>query len=105
MFCGEAVLAAAERCRHCGERLVASEGYLGDPDDVLSSAWHTGVWALLLVPIVGSWIVVILTSILYYVWRKDYPNRARTINRSGWMAWFLGNVVWCLAFSVIGSRY
>jgi hypothetical protein len=64
-----------------------------DPDDVLSEGWKVGLYAAALVPC-GSWFVVLGSSILYYSWRKEFPNKAKAINRHGWIAWLLGLLIW-----------
>jgi len=65
------------------------------PRDKLEGLWIAIIWASLALPLLGSWIIVLLSSIMYYVWRKDYPKKARSINRHGWMAWLLGQLIWC----------
>lgn len=67
--------------------------YAADPDDQLNDGWKIGMYGAALIPY-GSWFVVLGSSILYYAWRKDYPNKAAAINRHGWLAWLLGLVLW-----------
>jgi len=61
-----------------------------DEDDQLQGYWKAIIWGSLLLPCVGGWIIVVLSSVMYYVWLRDYPNKARSINRHGWMAWVTG---------------
>ncbi len=65
-----------------------------DPEDVLSRGWKVGLYGAALVPYIGSWFVVLGSSILFYVWRKEHPNKANSVNRHGWLAWLMGLVVW-----------
>lgn len=64
-----------------------------DPDDVLPGGWKIGLYGAALIPY-GSWFVVLGSSVLYYAWRKDFPNKAKAINRHGWLAWLFGLVLW-----------
>ncbi len=61
--------------------------------DVLSDGWKIALYAAALIPY-GSWFVVIGSSVLYYAWRKEFPNKAAQINKHGWLAWLLGLVLW-----------
>jgi mannose/fructose/N-acetylgalactosamine-specific phosphotransferase system component IIC len=62
-------------------------------DDKLSEGWKIALYAAALIPY-GSWFVVLGSSILYYAWRKETPNKAAQINKHGWLAWLLGMVLW-----------
>jgi hypothetical protein len=62
-------------------------------NDVLSGGWKVGLYGASLIPF-GSWFVVFGSSILYYAWRKEFPNKAAQINKHGWLAWLLGLVLW-----------
>lgn len=112
-FCGETILTTAKKCRHCGEFIDPDdEGEASDPavargrrtrgrrhrwrqapDDKLEGHWYALVWCSLLIPCVGSWIIVILTSVLYYAWRRDHPEKANTINLHGWLAFLVGHLI------------
>jgi len=61
--------------------------------DELSDGWKICLYAAALVPY-GSWFVVIGSSVLYYAWKKDFPNKAKAINRHGWLAFLLGMALW-----------
>ncbi|MDF3069569.1 MAG: hypothetical protein K0R38_5170 [Polyangiaceae bacterium] len=62
-------------------------------DDNLSEGWKIALYAAALIPW-GSWFVVLGSSVLYYAWRKETPNKAAQINKHGWLAWLLGMAVW-----------
>lgn len=64
-----------------------------DPNDVLSRGWKAGLYGAALIPY-GAWFVVLGSSILFYAWRKEFPNRAKSVNRHGWLAWLLGLALW-----------
>lgn len=65
-----------------------------ETEDKLEGYWLIIVWCSMLIPCLGAWIIVILSSVMYYVWKKDYPNKAKKINLHGWLAWLSGHVVW-----------
>lgn len=48
--------------------------------DKLEPYWYAIIWCSLIIPFAGVWIIVILSSVMYYVWRREFPNKARTIN-------------------------
>jgi hypothetical protein len=64
-----------------------------DTEDVLPGGWKIGLYGAALIPY-GSWFVVIGSSVLYYAWRKESPNKAKAINRHGWLAWLFGSLLW-----------
>jgi len=63
-----------------------------DPDE-LNGGWKIGLYGAALIPY-GSWFVVLGSSILFYAWRKEFPNKAAQINKHGWLAWLMGLVLW-----------
>jgi len=67
----------------------------------LEGFWKAIIWGSLLVPVIGSWIIVIMSSVMYYAWRKEYPKKARSINRHGWMAWGVGLLIWCPVWIIV----
>lgn len=97
-MCGEEILAVAAKCKHCGEfidgrpRPARSGGPAGE--DKLAGAWLAVIWLSVLVPYVGSWVIVVLSSIMYYSWKEEYPNKAKAINLHGWLAFIAGNLLW-----------
>lgn len=72
-------------------------------DDVLEGYWKAIIWGSLLLPCVGGWIIVVLSSVMYYVWLKEYPNKARSINRHGWLAWLTGQAVAVLVWVLVAN--
>ena len=62
-------------------------------DDSLEPHWYFIIWGSVLVPF-GTWVIVLLSSIMYYVWRGRFPEKARTINLHGWLAWVIATVLW-----------
>lgn len=94
-MCGEEILAVAAKCRHCGEFLDGSLRRGGPAgDDKLAGGWLIAIWLSVIVPYIGSWAIVILSSIMYYSWKNEYPNKAKSINRHGWLAFIAGNLLW-----------
>jgi hypothetical protein len=71
----------------------------GVEPDALSPGWKLAIYLAILVPVVGSWIIVIVSSVMYYHWRSTFPNRAKDINKHGWLAWLAGNVLWLLIWA------
>lgn len=70
--------------------------------DVL--AWQ---WLLLAYGVAGPFgctlIGAVLASIPYYLWRKDYPKRAKRYNRHVWIAFACGFLFWVLLGVVTGA--
>src|ERR1700682_5340480 len=69
-----------------------------DEEDHLEGYWKAIIWGSVLVPCVGGWVIVLLSSVMYYVWLKQYPHKAKSINRHGWMAWLVGQVLGVLLY-------
>ena len=67
-------------------------------DDGLSSQeWLLYGLAFLFVPAVNVWV----SSILYYVWKRDHPKRATQINMLGWVVLAIHVALLCLIMSVM----
>ncbi|MDP9001590.1 MAG: hypothetical protein M3O46_15935 [Myxococcota bacterium] len=54
-----------------------------NPDD---NRWPLLVYAMVFVPVFGQAIVVFGSSVLYYRWRRRWPDAAKRINRHAWIA-------------------
>jgi hypothetical protein len=78
---------------------IGVSGQVYRPEDQLEAHWYGIVWLSLLVPFVGGWAILILTTILYYRWRMDYPRKARKINVQGWLAFLASMTLTCLYFA------
>lgn len=63
-------------------------------DDKLSDGWKIALYGAALFIPCGMWFVVLGSSVAYYSWRKDFPNKAAEINKHGWLAWLLGMLIW-----------
>ena len=48
--------------------------------------WLALIYGSLLVPLVGPVLLALVSSLLYYRWRNQAPERARWINRHAWIA-------------------
>jgi hypothetical protein len=70
-------------------------------EDRLSKDWKRAIYGLMFVPL-GSWFIVIVTSYMYYYWRRKFPRRAAEVNRHGWIAWFLQGVLYLVLGFAIG---
>lgn len=97
--CGNAVSTAAAACPKCGLPFASSSG---TGTDVLEGYWYAIIWCSLLIPLLGAWVIIVVSSIKYYAWRKEFPNKAKTINRHGWLAWLAGNIIWIVLKSMMG---
>jgi hypothetical protein len=76
-------------------------------EDRLEGYWKAIIWGSLLIPCLGGWIIVVLSSVMYYVWIGTYPKKAKSINMHGWLAWFTGQAIALavyLAISALGNR-
>lgn len=71
--------------------------------DVLPSSWKTALYVAILIPFVGPWLIVVGSSVMYYAWRGTFPRKAAEINRHGWIAWLLGNVLYGVVYLVLKS--
>jgi len=92
-FCGEDILISAIKCKHCGEFI---DGRVAPKlkADRLSGWWIAVIWLSLLFPFFGAFTIIILSSILYHSWKKDYPNKAKTMNRHAWIVFLLNVFFW-----------
>ena len=70
--------------------------------DKLEGYWIAIIWCSLLLPCIGGWIIVILSSVMFYAWRKNYPKKAKSINRHGWAAWAVGQLIGGLLYYLSG---
>ena len=98
-FCGEEILVSAVKCKHCGEFL---DGRPSSPAgvDELSGGWIAIIWLSLIIPYIGGFIIIVLSSILYYSWKKNYPKKASSINKHAWLVFLLSILFW---FVLAGS--
>jgi hypothetical protein len=70
-------------------------------EDRLEGYWYAILWGSILVPVVGVWVIVVLSSVMYYAWRANYPGKARKINLHGWLAWLTGNGFYLLLWLLL----
>ena len=68
-------------------------------DDRLEGYWYAIIWLSLLVPLVGTWVIVAVSSVMYYVWRQSSPKKANAINLQGWLAFGVAHIVCCLGYA------
>jgi len=68
---------------------AAPFGRVSRGDDTLDRRWLVAVYASMLVPF-GPALLILGTSVLYYVWRRRFPRRAATLNMHAWIAFALG---------------
>jgi len=99
--CGTKNLEDAKFCSKCGtalstQKLIEESSTLSE--DKLERHWYWIIWGSLIVPYIGIWIIIILSSVMYYRWKKTYPKKAKAINKHGWLAWLTGNIVWALVY-------
>ena len=53
------------------------------PDD---PRWVWLVYGIVFVPIIGQGLVIVGSSILYYRWRRHWPEAATRLNWNAWIA-------------------
>jgi hypothetical protein len=53
----------------------------------LPGKWIVAIYLATLVPYAGPPAVILLSSILYYAWRRSKPTAAKQLNRHAWLAW------------------
>ena len=74
------------------------------PSDTTPMGWILFLWICgFCVPCIGMWIVILVSSLLYYAWKDVAPNRAKSINRNGWLI-FLISFLLQLVFGAIYWR-
>jgi hypothetical protein len=101
--CGQENDGTIRFCSSCGQALAVAQptvpapsyapAIAGKPEDKLEGYWYVIIWCSLVVPFIGGSIIVVLSSVMYYVWRKDHPRKAKAINLQGWLAFFAGILV------------
>ena len=98
-------------CAHCGESL-SDEGVktptgtvhlrcaLKIPrssQDTLSASWKLVVWLSL---VVGPVLPIVISLLMFYVWRGRFPQKAVEIRRYGFKMWILGCFLWAVLYSL-----
>jgi hypothetical protein len=61
--------------------------------DKLPGKWIVAIYLAWFVPYVGPLSVILLSSILYYVWRRSRPTTAKQLNRHAWLAFGLAMAI------------
>jgi hypothetical protein len=69
--------------------------------DVLPWPWLIYAYAIV-IPFGCTLFGALIATIPYYVWRKDYPLRAKTFNRHVWFG-FAGSVLFWLGIGALGA--
>ena len=70
--------------------------------DTLHPGWIVLAY-LITIPLGCSLIGAALASIPYYLWKRDYPNKARAYNRHVWIAFAISCVLW-ISLQVMSRR-
>ena len=93
---------AMQPCMRCGQpgpdyfmppNPPAHRACMGLGPDTLSGGWIALAY-LVTIPLGCSLIGALLASIPYYMWRRDYPNKARAYNRHVWIAFAISFMFW-----------
>jgi hypothetical protein len=50
--------------------------------------WLFAIYGSVLVP-GGPWVLIVLSSVLYYRWRRPRPESARWVNKHAWIAFLI----------------
>ncbi len=90
--CGKQIAREAIFCPGCGTKY----GPVGE--DKLSGGTILILWLLMLIPFVGGILVVLISSILYYVWKGSYPKKAKAVNLHGWLVFLVSILLWMILF-------
>lgn len=105
--CGKRLSSNAYACPHCGEPVEQNCSYRNEYDDSLGCGWIAAIWLCALLVPFGCLIVIIVSSVLYWSWHHDYPNKARTVNMHGWCSVIVAIVLslwwgWTVLYGLIG---
>lgn len=104
--CGKELKSGESFCSCCGvsvesctQTLVSQPEviYVKD-EDRLPWGVIALIWIFALFPLIGGGVVVILSSILYYTWRKEYPKKARSVNSHGLLAFLFSTIILLLIY-------
>ena len=99
MYCANCGVELPDGSRFCSSCGTSSDGtektksIVYQPPDVLSGGYIVLIWLSVVIPF-GSWILIIVSSVLYYSWKKKFPNKAKSINRHAWIVFILSNIIW-----------
>ena len=102
-FCGEEILRIAQKCKHCGEftENITNKNPIQSSKEELEWFWYLLIWGGLIIPCAGPGIIVVVSSIMYYIWKKEYPNKANKINKLGWIVFGVGILFWFFIIAII----
>jgi DNA-directed RNA polymerase subunit RPC12/RpoP len=80
----ERMVGSEVRCVECGERVLVPA-----PRRLTGSEWLLFALLFFFIPAAN----VLVSSILYYVWKSDHPERARQINLLGFLIFGLHGLI------------
>ena len=95
-MCGAENLDEAKFCKKCGKHIgehVPERKTIVATEDELPGYWYAIIWGSLIIPIISQWIIIIVSSIMYYSWKNKYPRKANRINLHGWLAFITIHVI------------
>jgi len=102
-FCAENIMEDAIKCRYCKaivDRTLLGQYQLQSDQDKLHPGWILLIWGMLFVPYIGIILIILISGFLYYYWKNDYPNKARSINMHGWLAVLVTVILWLVALVI-----
>lgn len=86
-------------CPNCGSRLNQTTPFCSHCGHKIITDGKVPLWLLVLLYIVGllvpfgMFVVIILTSVLYYTWKGTDLKKAKTINTHGWIIFIAGLII------------
>ena len=90
-ICNKTISVFAETCPGCGHVLPDI------PYVLIVMLWVAGF----VIPF-GMVFIVLITSVLYYVWKNDSPKNAAKINRCGWSIFIFSIFIYLIIFLFAG---
>lgn len=107
--CGSEIQPEASFCSQCGSKSAQVPEKIPESPTVVtvreedrpSGGMIALIWIFACFPLIGGTIVLIVSSVLYFTWKTDFPKKAKSINRHGWMAYGFSTACFLFYYFVV----